>query len=89
MRKFILTLAWCGLFAGTLAAETTFSVRCFYNLRGNASSGSDWKTVSADEIAPNSAVFGDGSRSTNEVNFVANPPAGHTVSGWYWIATWR
>ena len=85
MRKFILTLACCGLFAGILVAENTDTVYCYYNTRGTVSTGSDWKLVTKGEIDPASATFavtrGNG---VQEANFVAHPPAGHVVMGWYW-----
>ena len=85
MRKFILTLACCGLFAGILVAENTDTVYCYYNTRGTVSNGSDWKQVAKGEIDPSWATFavtrGIGVR---EANFVAHPPAGHVVTGWYW-----
>ena len=85
MRKFILTLACCGIFAGILVAENTDTVYCYYNTRGTVSNGSDWKQVAKGEIDPSWATFavtrGIGVR---EANFVAHPPAGHVVTGWYW-----
>ena len=84
MRKFILTLVGCSLFAGTLMAENTDTVYCYYNKRGTVSTGSDWKEVTKGEIEPNSATFGVSRTYVQEANFVAHPPAGHTVTGWYW-----
>lgn len=85
MRKFILTLACCGFFAGILVAENTDTVYCYYNTRGTVSNGSDWNQVAKGEIDPASATFavtrGNG---VQEANFVAHPPAGHVVMGWYW-----
>ena len=84
MRKFILTLAWCGLFAGTLAAENTDTVFCYYNKRGTVTSGSDWKSATNGEITPYSATFGVERSHVQVTNFVAHPPVGHTVTGWFW-----
>ena len=85
MRKFILTLVGCSLFAGTLMAENTDTVYCYYNKRGTVSTGSDWKSVTKGEIEPSSATFAvSRSLGVQEANFVAHPPAGHTVTGWYW-----